>query len=218
MPLATDDTTEPVSEDIERSQGATQEAVIAASESAAASQQCIATFSQPLLPRPKPQKSRLYSQVSFHAMDFDCYDINDCYNYSNSNNAVSEGKAASSTTHSSVASTSNFHHNSAAVGSSKSLDDLSAKHQIIKSSSSNALVGDVQPLFQTNPLQHHLFRSSSSESIPLLTRQYSNPQQKIKLGICAMDKKAQSQPMKEILSRLDINGPLSFLRCTVAVP
>jgi hypothetical protein len=169
------------------------------------------TPSSQQLQRPKPQQNRLYSQSSFHAMDFDCYDVNDCYNYS-----LSAAKAALEDNHpsssTSVAAASSTNESSM---KKKAHKDGISPSKISKSSSSNNIAGDVQALFQPQ-LSSSLFRSTSSESIAMKQRllndtskrQQHHSQQKIILGICAMDKKAQSQPMKEILSRLDTTGRL----------
>jgi hypothetical protein len=172
------------------------------------------TTSSQQLQRPKPQQNRLYSQSSFHAMDFDCYDVNDCYNYSLS--AAKEAREDNPSSSTSVAAGSSTNESSM---KKKAHKDGTSPSKISKSSSSNNIAVDVQALFQPQLSSSHqssLFRSTSSESIAMKQRllndtskrQQHHSQQKIILGICAMDKKAQSQPMKEILSRLDTTGRL----------
>jgi hypothetical protein len=131
---------------------------------------------EPPLQRPRVQKNRLVSQNSFHAMDFDCYDVHDCYNSAEKTKKEEKAKKE--------------HLNG---------DDTLSK--LPKSSSSNNIVGETS-LSSDNVVFR---RSTSSESIAAM-RRHPPHQKQIRVGICAMDKKAQSQPMKEILSRLDVNG------------
>ncbi len=154
----------------------------------------------------------LSSQNSFNSLDFDYYDIHDCSMYKNNAGSLTNDEQNGTTGHGVIETN--------AGGSTK---------VIVKSSSSINIAGEVQSLFnppissaalkpqQYVPLSsqeqsHSLFRSSSSESISLQQRYQTALQQtqqqyeKIRVGICAMDKKAQSQPMKEILSRLDPKG------------
>ena len=97
--------------------------------------------------RPKPQQSRLYSQSSFHAMDFDCYDVNDCYNCSKEVLDVEQSEKK----------------NSAAAIRLPTAN-------IVKSNSSSDIVdmtsNSVRELFKPPSQQQQIiFRSTSSESI-----------------------------------------------------
>lgn len=160
-------------------------------------------------------RNRMYSsQNSFSTLDFDYYDINDCSAYKNSILTSDEKNGT--------------------IG----VDNAAAKAEsptkvIVKSTSSSNIAGEVQSLFKppigsssliappqqfvTLPSydqQQSLFRSTSSESISMKQRYQMTTQQcfeKIRVGICAMDKKAQSQPMKEILCRLDPKGMVLIL-------
>ena len=162
-------------------------------------------------------RNRMYSsQNSFNTLDFDYYDINDC---SIDKNIKSKEEKI-------------------AVGDDAVVDGTeSPTRAMVKSSSSSNIALEVQSLFRppisssTLPpqpnvsatpqdLPHSLFRSTSSESISMKHRYQISTQhaqhyyEKIRVGICAMDKKAQSQPMKEILSRLDPKGMFLPLRAT----
>jgi hypothetical protein len=167
-------------------------------------------------PQHNTSRNRMYSSKnSFNTLDFDYYDINDCSTYKNSILTSGEQKV----TGGDEAPTSKTE---------------SPTMVIVKSNSSSNIAGEVQSLFKpplasssllgqpqqyvTLPSQeqpHSLFRSTSSESIRLKQRFQTTAQQyfeKIRVGICAMDKKAQSQPMKEILCRLDPKGMVLMLR------
>ena len=161
-------------------------------------------------------RNRMYSsQNSFNSLDFDYYDIHDCSMYKNN-----------------TGSSTNDEQNGTAGDGAMVTNAGGSTKVIVKSSSSINIAGEVQSLFNPpisssalNPQQcvplssqeqsHSLFRSTSSESISLKQRYQTTlqqkPYEKIRLGICAMDKKAQSQPMKEILSRLDPKGMVAFI-------
>lgn len=149
----------------------------------------------------------LSSQNSFNSLDFDYYDIHDCSMYKN-NTGSSKNDEQNGTAGDDVIVTNSGGSTTGKV--------------IVKSSGSVNIAREVQSLFNPpisssalNPQQyvplssqeqsHTLFRSTSSECISLKQR-YQTTYEKIRVGICAMDKKAQSQPMKEILSRLDPKG------------
>lgn len=160
-------------------------------------------------------RNRMYSsQNSFGTLDFDYYDINDCSAYKNSILTSDEQKGT--------------------VGDDSAATKAESPTKVIvKSTSSSNIAGEVQSLFkppigsssllappqqyvtlQSYDQQQSLFRSTSSESISMKPRYQMTTQQyfeKIRVGICAMDKKAQSQPMKEILCRLDPKGMVLIL-------
>ena len=163
-------------------------------------------------------RNRMYSsQNSFSRLDFDYYDINDCSTYKHTISTSGEQKVTVG--------------DDAAAAKTESPSKV-----IIKSNSSSNIAGEVQSLFKlpiasssllgqpqhcvTLPLQEQpllLFRSTSSESIRMKQRYQVKTQQyfeKIRVGICAMDKKAQSQPMKEILCRLDPKGMVLMLHAS----
>jgi hypothetical protein len=156
-------------------------------------------------------RNRMYSsQNSFNGLDFDYYDINDCSIYKNNNSKTDKMRNTN--------------------GDDLVTTDTESPRVIMKSSSSNIAM-EVRSLFkppnassalpsqhnvplssQEQPPQQSLFRSTSSESISMkhcyqmTTQATKHYYEKIRVGICAMDKKAQSQPMKEILFRLDPKG------------
>jgi hypothetical protein len=152
---------------------------------------------QAAMQRPRPPQNRLASQSSFHGMDFDCYDVHDCYNYSFEKAKKEKAERVGSTT----TTTNGANHGTLSPSSPSSF----SSHKFPKSSSSNNIVGSEAASGSSVGSTSLTFRprSTSSESIAAMRWQQ---QKKIRLGICAMDKKAQSQPMKEILSRLDVNG------------